>query len=199
MCIFLVEKILLISFSKILERYSQYPFIPKRITLLKRLAQCLHSALPSGVHLKTLEVYETIFRIINKRQLQRDIILYSYGLFSLLPVCALPVKPVLLSLYELYFLPLDEALNPILTGFLIGLFSSLEEGADYYNRAIQLLDNLANRIDEFYFYTCIWSAIHLVATARYAAITYIISHFDRRRTIGDQFHLIGLSTETMVK
>jgi hypothetical protein len=166
--------------------------------LLKRLAQCLHPALPGGVHLKTLEVYETIFRMIDKRHLQRDIILYSYGLFPLLPIAALPVKPVLLTLYELYFVPLDEALNPILTGFLMGLFSALEEGADYYNRVITILDNLANRIDEFYFYTCIWSAIHLVASVRYPAIIFILNHFDRTKNIEDQFHLIGLSTETMV-
>ncbi len=109
------------------------------------------------------------------------------------------MKPVLLTLYESYFLPLGEALNPILTGFLIGLFSALEEGADYYNRVILLLDNLANRIDEFYFYTCIWSAIHLVGSVRYSAITFIVNRFDKRKSIKDQFHLIGFSIETTVK
>ncbi len=116
-----------------------------------------------------------------------------------MPVAALPVKPVLLNLYELYFLPLGETLNPILSGFLIGLFSALEEGADYYNRVILLLDKLANQIDEFYFYTCIWSSIHRVASVRYSAITFIINHFDKRKNIEDQFHLIGFSIETMVK
>jgi hypothetical protein len=188
-----------VSFSKTLESYSQFQSIPKRITLSKRLAQCLHPALPSGVHLKTLEVYETIFRIVDKRHLQRDIILYSYGLFSLLPVAALPVKPVLLTLYETYFLPLGEALHPILTGFLIGLFSALEEGADYYHRVISFLDNLANRIDEFYFYNCIWSAIHLVASVRYSAINFILNHFDKRKNMEDQIYLIGSSIDTMVK
>ncbi len=109
------------------------------------------------------------------------------------------MKPVLLTLYELYFLPLDEALNPVLTGFLIGLFSALEEGADYYNRVILLLDNLSNRIDEFYFYTCVWSAIHSVASVRHSAIIFVLNHFDKKKNIEDQFHLIGLSIETMVK
>jgi hypothetical protein len=114
-------------------------------------------------------------------------------------VAALPVKPVLLTLFEIYFLPLGDALNPILTGFLIGLFSALEEGADYYNRLIILLDNLANRIDEFYFYTCIWSAIRSVASVRYSAITFIMSHFDKRKNLEDQIYLMGLSVEIMVK
>ncbi|CAF1177992.1 unnamed protein product [Rotaria sordida] len=188
----------LVKVKKTIENYSQFHSIPKRITLSKRLAQCLHPALPFGVHLKTLEVYETIFQIIDKHHLQRDIILYSYGLFSLLSDAALPVKPILLTLYETYFLPLGEALNPILTGFLIGLFSALEEGADYYNRIIILLDNLANRIDEFYFYTCIWSAINFVSIVRYSAITFILNHFDKRKNMSDQIYLIGLSIETMV-
>lgn len=178
--------------------YPQFQSIPKRITLSKRLAQCLHPALPSGVHLKTLEVYETIFRMIGKRNLQRDIVLYSCGLFPLLPAAALPVKPVLLTLYETYFLPLGEALNPILTGFFLGLFPALEEGADYYDRICALLDNLAQRIDKFYFYTCIWSAIHLVGSARYSALTFILNHFDKRRTMEDQLYLMGSSVETMV-
>jgi hypothetical protein len=137
--------------------------------------------------------------MIGKRNLQRDIVLYSCGLFPLLPAAALPVKPVLLTLYETYFLPLGEALNPILTGFFLGLFPALEEGADYYDRIHALLDNLANRMDKFYFYTCIWSAIHLVASARYSALTFILNHFDKRKSMEDQLYLMGSSVETMVK
>lgn len=136
--------------------------------------------------------------MIAKRNLQRDIVIYSCGLFPLLPAAALPVKPVLLTLYETYFLPLGEALNPILTGFLLGLFPALEEGADYYDRIYALLDNIASRIDKAYFYTCVWSGIHLVAAARYPALTYILNHFDKRKTMEDQLYLIGTSLETMV-
>ncbi|CAF1093610.1 unnamed protein product [Adineta ricciae] len=177
---------------------AQCTFIPKRLTLTKRLAQCLHPALPSGVHIKTLEIYTIIFDMIDRVQLQRDILLYSYGLFPLLPVAALTVRPVLLTLYEKYFLPLDEALNPILTGFLIGLLSALEENGDFYDRIIRLLDNLANRTDEMYFYTCIWSAVRSVSTVRYSAIKYILKHFSKRQSLKDQIYLIGLSIDKMV-
>lgn len=185
-------------FFKCIESNAQFRSIPKRLTVLKQLTECLHPTLPSGVHLKALALYEVIFQIIPKRDLQRDILLYSHGIFSLLPVAALPVKPVLLSLYESYFLPLEEGLYPVLSGFLIGLFSALEEGADYYDRVITLIDNLANRIDEFYFYSSLWSSVNLVASARHSAVTFVLSHFNKRRKIEEQFHLIGLSTETMV-
>ena len=150
------------------------------------------------MHLKALEVYETIFRVIDKRQLQRDLVLYSYGLFPLLSVAALPVKPVLITLYETYFLPLGQALQPILTGFLIGLFASLEEGVDHYNRVIILLENVASQIDQSFFYTCIWSAMQLAASARHSAILFIRSHFDRETPAEEQTFLVGSSVDTMV-
>ncbi|CAF1040873.1 unnamed protein product [Didymodactylos carnosus] len=188
----------LVKVKKTIENYPKFQSIPKRITLSKRLAQCLHPALPSGVHLKALEVYASIFQMIGKRNLQRDIILYSLGLFPLLPSAALPVKPVLLSLYETYLLPLGESLNPVLIDLFLGLFPALEEGSDYFDRTYQLLDNILLKIDKFYFYSCIWSAMHLLPSARYPAIIYILSHFDRRKSMEDQLHLMGLSIETLV-
>ena len=154
--------------------------------------------MPSGVHLKALEVYETIFRTIDKRHLQRDIILYTNGLFPLLAVAALPVKPVLITLYETYFLTLDDGLYPILTGFLIGLFAALEEGADYSPRVTLLLDSLANRLDQSYFYTCVWSAVHFVASVRHSAVSFVLNHVDKHNSLAEQAHLIGSSSETMV-
>ena len=151
------------------------------------------------MHLKALEVYETIFHVIDQRQFQRDLLLYAYPLFPLLSVAALPVKPVLLTLYETYFLPLSPALQPVLPGFLIGLFSSLDEGVDHYTRVILLLDNLARRIDRLYFYTCIWSAMQLAASARHSAILFLLSHFDRTKPSEEQKFLMGSSVQTMVR
>ncbi|CAF0956370.1 unnamed protein product [Didymodactylos carnosus] len=188
----------LVKVKKTIENYPKFQSIPKRITLSKRLAQCLHPALPSGVHLKALEVYSSIFQMIGTRNLQRDIILYSFGLFPLLPSAALPVKPVLLSLYETYFLPLGEGLTPVLTGLFLALFPALEEGSDHFDRTNQLLDNILSKMDKFYFYACIWSAIHLLPSARYPAITYMLSHFDKRKSMEDQLCLMGLSVETLV-
>jgi len=50
--------------KKVLSKNSAFPLLPEKITVSKRLAQCLNPALPSGVHLKTLETYEEIFKLI---------------------------------------------------------------------------------------------------------------------------------------
>ena len=38
--------------NKVLLAHQKYPIIPRRIVISKRLQQCMHHALPSGVHLK---------------------------------------------------------------------------------------------------------------------------------------------------
>lgn len=55
--------------------------LPRRLVISKRLAQCLHPALPSGVHLKALETYEIIFKIVGTKWLAKDLFLYRYESF----------------------------------------------------------------------------------------------------------------------
>lgn len=54
--------------KKVLQSFPKYTYIPKRVSVCKRLAQCLHPALPSGVHLKALEVYMVAFQVRSKNQ-----------------------------------------------------------------------------------------------------------------------------------
>lgn len=60
--------------------------------------------------------------------------LHSSGLFPLLSNAAMSVKPVLLGLYETYYLPLGKTLKPGLQGLLTGVLPGLEEGSEYYDR-----------------------------------------------------------------
>jgi hypothetical protein len=128
--------------TQVLQACPKYQYIPKRISVCKRLAQCLHPALPSGVHLKALEVYTVLFQNIGIDNLSKDLFLYSSGLFPLLANAALSVKPVLLGIYETYFLPLKQALRPCLIGLISGIMPGLEEGSDYYTRTFNLLKSI---------------------------------------------------------
>lgn len=64
------------SASQALQSNLRYSLLPKRLIIGKRLAQCLHPALPSGVHLKALETYEVIFKIIGTKWLAKDLFIY---------------------------------------------------------------------------------------------------------------------------
>ena len=120
---------------QILQSQMQFTVLPRKVTIGKRLAQCLHPALPSGVHKKALESYELVLkRVKSGGGLARDLFVYSAGLFPLMGHASTSVKPLLLSLYETYYLPLGRQLLPCLKGLLLATLPGLEEGSEYYDR-----------------------------------------------------------------
>lgn len=64
------------------------------------------------------------------------LLVFSSGLFPLLGHAAIAVKPVLLTLYERYYLPLQRSLLPSLQAFITGLLPGLEEGLEVYDRYV---------------------------------------------------------------
>lgn len=75
---------ILYFFTQVLQSYTRYPVIPRGIKISKRLAQCMHHALPSGVHLKALETYDIIFKCMGTNRLSQDLFIYSAGLSKML-------------------------------------------------------------------------------------------------------------------
>lgn len=140
--------------NKVLLSHMKFPVIPRRIKISKRLAQCMHPALPSGVHLKALETYDIIFKCMGTNRLSHELFIYSAGkigsvkrtlrahltsitfagLFPLLGHAAMNVRPSLLTVYETHFVPLGERLRPGLSGFLSGVLLGLEDGSDHFDR-----------------------------------------------------------------
>ncbi|XP_069788305.1 protein DOP1A isoform X2 [Narcine bancroftii] len=185
--------------NKVLQNNAKYQVVPKKLTIGKRLAQCLHPALPSGVHRKALETYEIIFKIIGSKRLAKDLFLYSSGLFPLLGNAAMSVKPVLLSLYEVYFLPLGKTLKPGLQGLLTGTLPGLEEGSEYYDRANILLEKVAAAVEQSAFYGALWGSILTSPAVRLPGITFVLSHLNRKLSMEDQLYIIGSDIELMVE
>ena len=120
------------KFQVISTHSSKFKSIPKTLIVSKRLAQCLHPSLPSGVHIKTLEVYDLIFKCL--RGNVNSIFIYATGLFPLLQYAGITVRPVILKIYEDHFLQLGDSLEVVLDGLLIGLLNGMEDGSDMYER-----------------------------------------------------------------
>ncbi|XP_049752176.1 protein dopey-1 isoform X2 [Elephas maximus indicus] len=185
--------------NKVLQNNAKYQVVPKKLTIGKRLAQCLHPALPGGVHRKALETYEIIFKIIGPKRLAKDLFLYSSGLFPLLANAAMSVKPTLLSLYEMYYLPLGKTLKPGLQGLLTGILPGLEEGSEYYERTNTLLEKVAAAVDQSAFYSALWGSLLTSPAVRLPGITYVLSHLNRKLSMEDQLYIIGSDIELMVE
>uniref|UniRef100_A0A8D0DVU4 DOP1 leucine zipper like protein A n=1 Tax=Salvator merianae TaxID=96440 RepID=A0A8D0DVU4_SALMN len=184
---------------EVLQNNAKYQVVPKKLTIGKRLAQCLHPALPGGVHRKALETYEIIFKIIGPKRLAKDLFLYSSGLFPLLANAAMSVKPALLSLYEVYYLPLGKTLKPGLQGLLTGILPGLEEGSEYYERTNTLLEKVAAAVDQSAFYSALWGSLLTSPAVRLPGISYVLSHLNRKLSMEDQLYIIGSDIELMVE
>uniref|UniRef100_A0AAY4BHH0 Dopey N-terminal domain-containing protein n=1 Tax=Denticeps clupeoides TaxID=299321 RepID=A0AAY4BHH0_9TELE len=182
-----------------LQSNLKYSLLPKRLIIGKRLAQCLHPALPSGVHLKALETYEVIFKIIGTKWLAKDLFIYSSGLFPLLAHAAMSVKPVLLSLYERYFLPLQRALLPSLQAFVMGLLPGLEEGLEVYDRTDALLCKLSVLVGQRVFYGALWGSVLVCPLVRLPASLFIVTHFDRMASPREQRDMLGTDHSVVVR
>lgn len=94
---------------KTLQAYLQFKEIPRKVTVAKRLSQCLNPALPTGVHQRALDVYTHILGVIGVRiygsiilstqlnqsqvdGLRRDLFLWTSGLFPFFEYSATAVK-----------------------------------------------------------------------------------------------------------
>ncbi|KAM5336639.1 protein DOP1B isoform 2-T2 [Glossophaga mutica] len=185
--------------NKALQSNLKYSLLPRRRVISKRLAQCLHPALPSGVHLKALETYEVIFKIVGTKWLAKDLFLYSCGLFPLLAHAAMSVRPVLLGLYEKYFLPLQKLLLPSLQAFVIGLLPGLEEGSEIYDRTDALLLRLSLVVGKEVFYAALWGSVLASPSVRLPASLFVVSRIDRAVPGKGQKHMLGTDHQLTVK
>ncbi|XP_074025764.1 protein DOP1 homolog isoform X2 [Leptinotarsa decemlineata] len=184
--------------NKVLLSYTKFPVIPRRIKISKRLAQCMHPALPSGVHLKALETYDIIFRCMGTNRLACELFIYSAGIFPLMGHAAMNIRPTLLTIYETHFVPLGDRLRPALSGFLSGILPGLDTGTDHFDRTNLLLENVCDGVEPPYFYTCIWQCVANNSPVRLPAISYILAHYSRKLSMEDQLYLMGSDIGLMV-
>ncbi|XP_046605599.1 protein dopey-1 homolog isoform X1 [Neodiprion virginianus] len=184
--------------NKVLLSHMKFPVIPRRIKISKRLAQCMHPALPSGVHLKALETYDIIFKCMGTNRLSHELFIYSAGLFPLLGHAAMNVRPSLLTVYETHFVPLGERLRPGLSGFLSGVLPGLEEGSDHFDRTNSLLEKVCDGVSPEHFYACLWDCLASNSGIRLPAISFVLAHFNRKLSMEDQLYIMGTNIDIMV-
>ena len=91
--------------AKVLEDYPS-PQIPEKLTLAKRLAQCLNPNLPPAIHTSTIQVYNSIFKNMKQanHSWSEDLGIYSIGIFPFFQYASFQVsireKYVILYMYR---------------------------------------------------------------------------------------------------
>ena len=184
--------------NKVLLAHMKYPIIPRRIVISKRLQQCMHHALPSGVHLKALATYDVIFKCMGTNRLAQELFLYSAGIFPLLGNAAMNVRPTLLTVYETHFVPLGERLRPALNGMLAGVLLGLEEGSDHFERTNKLLESICEAVQPTIFYGSLWECVASNASIRLPAISFILQHVHKKHALSEQTYIYGVDLDVVV-
>ncbi|KAK5672429.1 hypothetical protein QVD99_001192 [Batrachochytrium dendrobatidis] len=181
--------------GKIFQLNQQFSAVPKKLIVSKRLAQCLNPALPSGAHAKALEVYSLIFQAAGKAQMAEDLMLWSYGLFPFGAHAAVAVKPLLLGIYEKFYVPLGTSLRSALKGLILAIYPMLEEeGNEFFDKAVSILDQISLAVDHTYFFHALWLSIISASNQRLSAIHYILRRFSKMNSTEDMVVVVGSST-----
>ncbi|RIA92963.1 Dopey, N-terminal-domain-containing protein [Glomus cerebriforme] len=184
---------------KAFQAYPQFPVIPKKLVVGKRLAQSLNPALPPGVHQKALEVYDYIFNNIGIEQLADDLPIYSQGLFPFLQYAAMNVKPQLLALYEKFF-PLRDRLRPVMKAFISALLPGLEEeGGEFFDKVLSLLDYLSGIVEQSYFLQSMWLILITSPALRIPALNYLSRRMPKITSKEDVAIVLGDDVGIMVR
>ncbi|KAF7457947.1 Dopey, N-terminal domain-containing protein [Cryptosporidium felis] len=160
--------------------YLEVPGVPLKETISKRLAQCLNPSLPSGVHTKALETYESIFEKIGRDELTLDLALYGSGLFPFFAHSSTQVKPIFLDLIDNFFLPLGPTLLPCLSGLLVGLLPGVEDSkSECYDRVMRTFHLISsdNCVGEKNFMCALWVITLRTSQVRYSALEVIMNRF----------------------
>ncbi|RHZ59323.1 hypothetical protein Glove_364g9 [Diversispora epigaea] len=185
---------------KAFQTYPQFPVIPRKLIVAKRLAQSLNPALPPGVHQKALEVYDYIFDSIGTEQLADDLSIYAQGLFPFLQHASMSVKPQLLGIYEKYVFPLRARLRPVMKALLTALLPGLEEeGSEFFDKVLSLFDYLSGIVEKSYFFHSMWLVLITSPISRIPALNYLSRRMPKITTKEDVAVVLGDDVGIMVR
>ncbi|KAG8881950.1 hypothetical protein FRB98_004046 [Tulasnella sp. 332] len=185
---------------KTLQSFTQFKEIPRKLLVGKRLAQCLNPALPTGVHQRALDVYSHVLSVLGPDGLQRDLQIWSSGLFPFFAYSATSVRPTLLNIYDKYYLPLQAALRPVMKAFILALLPGLEEeNGEFFEKVLTILDQLSSTVSQAFFLQNIWLVLLTSPTSRGSAINYLSRRFPKLAEQADITPIIGRDVGLMIR
>lgn len=152
------------------------------------------------MHQKALEVYSYIFDTIGTSGLERDLHIYSIGLFPFLQYASTSARDTLLRLYDQHFLSLRRRLRPITKALIMAILPGLEdEQAETYDRCLMLLERLSQTVDKAYFFQCIWLVLITQSSLRAPAINFISKRMPQAESKIELEAAVGEDSGLMVR
>ena len=150
-----------------------------KITLAKRLAQCLNPNLPAGVHETCLDVYSMLYDNIKKNNnniLGEDLGLYSSGLFPFFAYASIQNKIKFFNeIIKKHYLTLEEKeFNLCLPGMIASILPALDEQNETMQKNLkEIFKESRNKVGESKFFGYLWDIIFRNNKLRLPCIKYI--------------------------
>ncbi|AAS54304.2 AGL187Wp [Eremothecium gossypii ATCC 10895] len=133
-------------------------YVPFPYQVSRRLASSLSPDLPSGVHLKTLDVYIFIFEKIGMEALSKECNIWVAGILPLMAYASISVKSPVIELYEKYLIRLPPSMlrllaKPLIASLLPGVD---DESSEFQPMVLGLLDDLRRNLgdDSLFWQSC---------------------------------------------
>ncbi|ABN66761.2 predicted protein [Scheffersomyces stipitis CBS 6054] len=143
--------------------YHTVKWIPYPSQVANKLSLCLSSRLPSGVHQKTLSIYETIFNALTPDTLNKELSIWLPGLLPVLSYCSISVKPQFIRILKNIILPTINSISlkmvtkPLILCLLPGLD---DENSEAFNDILDLMDSFKLKLnDDTHFWQCMFRCI----------------------------------------
>ena len=157
---------------------ENFRFIQDKITLSRRMAQCLSPILPAGLHTSALDCYDVILENIiskNNGMLGEDLALYSSGLFPFFPLASNENKKKVLKIFKERFLHINVTeLELCLPGLLVSALPGLEEQDEAIHKPVkEIFNSLREQLSDRTFFGCLWSIIIRNQKLRLSGMKYI--------------------------
>ncbi|KAM0788392.1 hypothetical protein ACM66B_001530 [Microbotryomycetes sp. NB124-2] len=185
---------------KCLQGYPQFQVVPHKLTVAKRLSQCLNPALPTGVHQRALDVYSHILTTIGPENLRRDLPAWSSGIFPFFQYAATSVKPIVLSIFERFYLPLQESLRPATKALILALLPGLEEEAgEFFEKVAALLDRLSGTVSPSFFFQNLWLVLITAPHSRTPALNYLARRLPKMNSQDSPSPIVGQDIGLMIR
>ncbi|TID30815.1 hypothetical protein CANINC_000731 [Pichia inconspicua] len=140
------------------------------------LSKCISPSLPSGVHKKTIETYNTIFDILKVENLSKSITLWLPGILPLMLYASISIKQELLDFYNLYICSIEPVyLRSCFKAILMSVLPALDDTtSEFFDPTLQLIENLKSQLkDVKHFWQCMLLTIITSSDKRVGAMEYL--------------------------
>lgn len=143
------------------QKHTTPHWVPHDLAISIRLSKCLSPNLPSGVHSKTLELYQFIFQELGIEKLSGSVNTWVPGILPIMQFASISIKPLVIDLYTNYVLTLpDETLSNIVKPLLTYLLPSIDdERSEFFDSTMSLIDSLQRKLNND---SLFWQSIFLI-------------------------------------